>query len=131
MHAMQLVGVQFDIAWENREANHAKVRSMLRASPPARGALVVLPEMFASGFSMNVAAVADEERATHEFVSELARDFGVFVLAGIVMKCDDRRGHNQAIVAGPDGSLLARYNKIHPYSPSGESKHYRAGEEVV
>src|SRR5215212_8938507 len=107
---MQLVGVQLDIAWEDRDANHAKVRSMLRAAPPARGALVVLPEMFASGFSMNVAGIADETRATHKFVAELAREFDVCLVAGVVTKCDDGRGQNQAIVIGPDGDLLARYS---------------------
>jgi len=40
---MQLVGVQFDIAWENRAANFARVTSLLEQYPPQRGALVALP----------------------------------------------------------------------------------------
>ena len=55
---MQVIGVQLDIVWEDPAANHAKVRSLLAAAPPRAGALVVLPEMFASGFSMNAAGVA-------------------------------------------------------------------------
>ena len=51
---MKIYCVQHDIAWENRRANFAKVESLLAAAKPEAGSLVLLPEMFASGFSMNV-----------------------------------------------------------------------------
>ena len=46
--------IQLDIVWEDKAANFDRVRSLLAAAPPSPGSLVVLPEMFATGFSMNL-----------------------------------------------------------------------------
>src|SRR5260221_930361 len=51
--------LQFDIIWEDKPANFEKVRRLLTKAPPERNSLVVLPEMFATGFSMNVDAIAE------------------------------------------------------------------------
>lgn len=131
---MQLVGVQIDIVWENRDANLAKVAAMLEQRPPARGAIVALPEMFAAGFSMNVPAIADRDGVVEKFVCELAKKYGVYVIAGNVALGRDAQatlGTNVALVAGPDGSVVTRYSKIHPYAPGQEKKHYAAGDEIV
>ena len=129
---MELVGVQLDIAWEDRDANHAKVRAMLEASPPPRGALVALPEMFASGFSMNVERIADDStRATEHFLCETAKRYGVHLVGGLATRAADGRGKNEALVAGPDGTVVARYCKIHPYSPGKEAQHYVGGDAVA
>ncbi|MEO6434912.1 MAG: nitrilase-related carbon-nitrogen hydrolase [Tepidisphaeraceae bacterium] len=129
---MQLVGVQFDIAWENREANHAKVRALLAASPPRAGALVALPEMFSSGFSMNVAKVAeDESRASERLLCETAKRYGIFLVGGVATHGEDGKGRNEAIVAGPEGTVVARYCKLHPFAPGKEKQHYTAGDAVT
>ncbi len=129
---MQLMGVQFDIAWENRAANFAKVLAMLEQSLPQRGALVALPEMFASGFSMNVDAIAeDESRQAERFLCETAKRFGIYLIGGVVTRGGDGRGRNEAIVASPAGSLIARYCKIFPYAPGKEAENYSAGREIV
>ena len=51
------------------------------------------------------------------------------VIAGNVIKPDDR-GRNEALVAGPDGTLLATYHKLHPFRFANEHNHYRGGEGV-
>ena len=56
---MNVVGVQLDTVWEDKAANHAKLAALLAADPPEPGTLVVLPEMWATGFSMNVAAITE------------------------------------------------------------------------
>ena len=53
---MRVAAVQLDIAWEDKPANFSRVRALLADTPPAPGSLIVLPEMFACGFSMNLAA---------------------------------------------------------------------------
>ena len=57
---MEIVALQFDIAWEDKPKNFAKVRSLLHSAAPERDTLVVLPEMFATGFSMNTALIAED-----------------------------------------------------------------------
>ena len=55
---MKVYGFQWDIAWENKQANFQKARELIGAAKPDPGSLLVLPEMFATGFSMNTAAIA-------------------------------------------------------------------------
>ena len=43
----------------------------------------------------------------------------------------DGRGRNEAVVFNPEGKLICRYAKIHPFSFGGESKHYAPGTEIV
>ena len=129
---MRLAGVQLDIAWEDRETNHQKVHALLAASPPAPGSLLALPEMFASGFSMNVDRVAeDESRVTERFLCELSKRYGIYLIGGLATRGADGRGRNEAVVAGPDGTILTRYQKIHPFAPGKEAQHYIGGETVV
>ncbi len=129
---LNVSAVQFDIAWEDKAANFAKVRALLAAAPPAPGALVVLPEMFANGFSMNLAMTRQTPaREDEAFLSDLAREYRVFVLGGVVSPDAGKMGRNDAVAFSPDGALLARYTKIHPFSLGGEAQGHTAGAEIV
>jgi predicted amidohydrolase len=129
---MELLGLQLDIAWEDREANHSKVRTMLESARPNPGSIVALPELFASGFSMNLDHIADNEtRATEQFICETAKQYELHVIGGLATKRPDCRGLNEAVVAGPDGRVVARYAKLHPYAPGKEAQHYAGGEQIV
>jgi omega-amidase len=129
---MKIVCCQLDIIWENKLANYQKARTLLEKAKPASGSLVVLPEMFSTGFSMNVAGVHEGKPSeTENFLSSLARDIGVYALGGLVNIGKDGRGRNEAAVFGPDGKFLSRYCKIHPFTFGGESKHYEPGTEIV
>jgi predicted amidohydrolase len=132
MSVMNVFAVQFDIVWEDRPANFRKVRALLAASPPAAGSLVVLPEMFASGFSMNLAVTRQTSaREDESFLAELAREHRVFVTGGVVSPGTGEMGRNEAVVFSPDGTLLARYAKIHPFSLGGETEGHEAGAEIA
>lgn len=129
---MNLFAIQYDIAWEDREANFRKVRAHLASAAPTPGSLVVLPEMFTSGFSMNLAATRQgPERDDESFLSALSREHGVFVLGGVVSPSSEKMGRNEAVAFSPRGALLARYTKIHPFSLGGEAQGHEAGAEIV
>jgi len=128
---MNAVCVQLDIAWEDAPANCAAVAGLLERADLAPGDLVVLPEMFAVGFSMNAAGVAEPpDGPTAQFLSETARGLGVYLLGGLAV---DYEGlfRNEAALFGPDGAIVGRYWKMHPFSPAGEGDHYAAGDEVI
>src|SRR6187455_1125399 len=92
-----VVGVQMDIDWKDKAANHARVRRLLADEPPPPGALVVLPEMFATGFCMDVADISETDApCTEPFLRELAREYGVTVIAGVVSSCESNKGSNDA-----------------------------------
>jgi len=129
---VHLVVLQFNIAWEDKRANFATVERLLTESPPPKGSLVVLPEMFATGFTMNTAAVAEDYGGeTEQFLARTAKQFGIFLLAGAAMRGRDQRVRNKALVFSPAGDLLAFYAKMRPFTPGGEAKHYAAGERTT
>lgn len=151
---MNVACFQFDIAWENKSANYAKVVSLLRAANIPRGSLVLLPEMFACGFSMNVPAIVEEQGGgTEQFLASTAREFGIYLLGGVVVRgagvsresrverrerelypstLDSRPstflGRNECVTFSPEGKLLARYCKMQPFTLGGEASCYEAGE---
>ncbi|HZP83638.1 MAG TPA: carbon-nitrogen family hydrolase [Chthonomonadaceae bacterium] len=129
---MNVVGCQLDIVWENKAATHARVRALLEAQPPAKGSLLVLPEMFATGFSMAPEKIAEgEARESERFLAQIAEEFGVAVVGGVVNLGPDGRGRNEAVVFGSNGREIARYQKMHPFTFGGESKHYSSGDKPL
>jgi omega-amidase len=84
---MNIAAVQLDIHWEDRPANHARVAQLIEQANVPAGALIVLPEMFDTGFSMNTAATDPGERsASEQFCRKLAAERNVAVLAGVVAR---------------------------------------------
>ena len=128
---MNVTCCQLDIVWEDKPANHAKVQALLEKAAPPEGSLVVLPEMFATGFSMNVAAVSDSGvRRTHNFLAKAAVDYRVYILAGVVTTDAGGKGRNECVVFSPEGIEMSRYCKLHPFTLGGESQHYLGGPSV-
>ncbi len=128
MRAMKIFCCQHDIVWENPAANHAKARALLAAANIPRGSLVLLAEMFACGFSMNVPAIAEPAGgATERFLADTARDLGIYLMGGVVGQGQGGRGRNQAVVFSPAGVEHARYCKTQPFAPGGEAAAYEAG----
>ena len=128
---MNVTAVQLDIAWEDKPATFARARRLLEKQPPEPDSLLILPEMFSTGFSMNVAGVNEgADRPAEAFLKSLAREFNVCALGGVVNVGPDGRGLNQALAFAPDGKELVRYDKIHPFTLGEEGKHYTAGQAV-
>ncbi|MFH1022353.1 MAG: nitrilase-related carbon-nitrogen hydrolase [Planctomycetota bacterium] len=120
---MRVACLQFDIAWEDKPANFARVRKLLGRSRIPRGSLVILPEMFATGFSMNVARTAERTGGeTEQFLAEAARESGVFLLGGLVRTAPGGRGRNEAVGFDPRGRRIARYAKRHLFARGGETE---------
>jgi len=93
--------------------------------------LIVLPEMFATCFSINVEATTQPAREIEQFVFQLAKSRQATVVAGLAARDEQQRARNLAIVARPTGTLLTHYSKIHPFTLGGEADCYLAGDKVV
>ncbi len=122
--------VQLDIAWEDRPTNHARVRDLIRSVDVQTGDLIVLPEMFDTGFSFRLQTTADTNNTTLGFLVDLARGTGATVHGSRTTIGPDGRGRNCATVIGPDGSLLCEFHKVHPFSLGKESEHFTGGRVV-
>lgn len=121
--------LQLDIAWEDKPANHQRVRALLERTPIVPQSLVILPEMFDTGFSMQLSATAQAEtRESEQFLRDIAREYDVAVLAGVVGPLQGGQASNEAVAFAPDGRELVRYRKQRPFTPAGEDQHYGAGD---
>ena len=117
---MNVAVLQLDIAWENKTANYAKIRTMLAAADLPPNTLVVLPEMVATGFTLNL-NLAEDSGAT---LAAIAHDCQITLLAGLV-----RHRRNLAVLFNAQGQEVAAYAKRQPFRPGGER--VEAGTEPV
>jgi predicted amidohydrolase len=128
---MKIAAIQHDIVWEDAAATHAHVKGLLDDAVAAGAELLVLPEMFATGFSMRPDRIAEDEGGpTEHFLRTQARDTGTSLLASVAQRGPDGRYRNNAILARPDGRI-ERYAKIHPFSYAGEHEQYAAGSSFL
>jgi predicted amidohydrolase len=126
-----VVGIQLDISWKNKQANYDKVRTLLEGQSILPGSLIVLPEMFASGFSLDVEDISEgRDRQTEGFLSALAMEYGSFVVGGVVTQTVEGLGRNEAIVFDAEGTEVTRYCKLHPFSFAGEHNYYTPGNHI-
>src|SRR5688500_17003665 len=129
---MKVYCCQTDIVWEDKQQNFAAARELIDSAKPEPRSLVLLPEMFATGFSMNVPGIAEGVKSeTAEFLARTAREFSIYLIGGIVTTAPDSRGQNQSVVFNPQRKEIARYSKMQPFSLGGEAKHYAAGNDAV
>lgn len=122
---MRISLIQTDIVWENKKENLRLVRRKLEA---LRGTteVVVLPEMFSTGFSMSskeLAEPADGETLTS--LKQWAAEFGL-AIAGSYMASDKGRYYNRAFFLTPEGDEYY-YDKRHLFRMGQESRHFSAG----
>lgn len=123
--------VQVNMAWERPEENFARVQRLLDGTDIRGADLVLLPEMFATGFSLNTDVTADDGR-TLAFLGDLARRLGCWVQGGrTVVERERPKAHNRMSVMSPEGELTAEYTKVHPFSFGREPERFEGGREVV
>jgi predicted amidohydrolase len=121
--------IQHDIAFEDAVATRAHVTPMIAEAAAANARVIVLTEMFATGFSMSPERVAEDEGGPSEqFLIDQARQHKAWLIASIAQRGADGQYRNNAVVAGPDGNV-SRYAKIHPFSYAHEHEHYAPGAE--
>ena len=131
MEAVKIAAIQHDIVWLDRAANFARLETMIREAAANGSRLVVLSEMFSTGFAMGdewVDALPEPSGGPSSgFLGDMARANGVWVVGSCPEKRDgDTLPANTLVLAGPDGSQH-RYEKIHPFSYGGEDRYFRRG----
>ena len=85
LESMQIHLIQTDIRWEQKESNFQFARSILEKIGPREGSLLLFPEMFATGFSMDADKVVEPDASSPvaAAVSGLARQTKCWIVAGI------------------------------------------------
>ena len=117
--------LQTATVWHDPAANRALFDGLFHKVPDA-SRLVVLPEMFSTGFTMDSVAVAETmDGDTVAWLQRRARELDK-VLCGSVVILQDGEYFNRFLCAQPDGALHT-YDKRHRFRMAGEHQHYSAG----
>jgi predicted amidohydrolase len=131
---MKVSGIQHDIVWEQPDANFAHLAPMIANAAGSGSRLVVLTEMFSTGFSMATDRIAEPDNGpSTQFLRKQARVHGVWVCGSVPVRHADPgqdRATNRLVLAGPSGTL-DYYDKIHPFTYSREHEHYAAGSSFL
>lgn len=128
---MNVYAYQLDIVWEDKEANFQKVLDWTSRTEPQSGSLLVLPELYATGFSMNGQSLQEpEDGLTESFLKKLARDTSCYVLAGLALARPGGKPTNDALLINPEGIRVGQYSKIQPFNMGKEGENYEAGNDV-
>ena len=129
---MRVAAVQHDIVWADRDANFAALSPLVREAAANGARLVVLTEMFSTGFVVDRDDIGEPAGGpSSAFLSSMATELGIWVCGSCPEVADgDPRPYNSFVVAAPDGTQH-RYSKIHPFTYGGEDRHFRAGDSHV
>lgn len=129
---MKIALVQHDIAWANQEANFSTLAPLIREAATNGAQLVVLTEMFSTGFVVDQQDIGEPEGgASSQFLVRMATENNIHVCGTCPETTeDDIRPYNSFVIASPQGTTH-RYRKIHPFTYGGEDKHFRPGDQHV
>lgn len=127
MNTLHIALLQPDIVWQNPIANQQQCEALL-ADIPSSTNLIVLPEMWATGFTMTPNEVAEPiEGSSVAWMKRIAQTHNAAVCGSLAIKVGNNF-YNRFVFSHPGGKL-GTYDKTHPYTPSGESRIYTAGNE--
>lgn len=127
---VRVAAVQHDIVWEDAAATLRALEEQVRAAAGAGAQVIVLTEMFATGFSMQVERTAQaEDGPIVTWMSDQARLHEVrLVASAAITSLGSDRPTNRLLVVGPDG-VEHRYDKIHPFTYANEHEWFAAGSQ--
>ena len=118
---------QPDIRWEAIDHNLQTYTEQLHTLS-AETDILVLPEMFSTGFSMRPAELAEpKDGKTHRWLRKLSQQHQTAVVASVIIR-ENGQFFNRLFWVQPDGSSQC-YDKRHLFSLSEEPRRYRAGQE--
>ncbi|HEC42335.1 MAG TPA: amidohydrolase [Bacteroides sp.] len=129
MDMIKITLIQPDIIWEDIDANLARYSTIIEGFQEATE-VVLLPELFSTGFSMRSRELAEPmEGKTMEWMADQADKFK-FALAGSIIINDEGNFYNRLIWMQKDGSYHY-YDKRHLFRMGGEDEHYSPGNKPL
>lgn len=127
MNQLTAALVQVDLAWKAPEANFSRIEKLLESTEDTD--LIILPEMFATGFIMD----PDETRLAQEealdFMQELAESKDAMVCGSLAIEAS-KKFYNRFYAVDRQGIQVV-YDKRHLFKLAGEHQLYEAGSQTV
>jgi omega-amidase len=131
--AFRVACAQMDIALGNKEANLETAVQMVKEAASRKVDLIVLPELFTTGYCLDKAVSLAESPKGHsiELLRDLAGRFRIFIVAGSILEKRGSQIYNTCHLIGKDGKLLGYYDKIHLFPPFQEDQFLAAGSKAT
>ena len=127
MQDLNIALFQYDIAWETPSANREKIQAFI-AELPSKTDLLVLPEMFTTGFSMKPQGLAETMCGTTVgWMQEMAKKHEIAITGSLIIQESDTY-YNRLIFVHANGTIET-YDKRHAFTLAGEQKEYTSGSE--
>mgnify|MGYP000141487452 CR=1 FL=1 len=126
---MNVVGIQADLIWENPQENLNFFEEKIKTLPFETN-LVVLPEMFTTGFTMypeNVAETMDGNAVS--WIKRMAKENDIAITGSLVIK-EEEKYYNRLIFVHPSGKIQT-YDKRHSFTLAGEDRVYTSGNKKL
>lgn len=126
---LKVVLIQAPLVWENPKANRdyfsAKIKEINNESD-----LIVLPEMFTTGFTMNVHPLAETmEGETISWMKQTAVESGAAITGSLIIR-EDGNYYNRLLFITSEGELF-QYDKKHLFTLANEQDHYSPGAKKL
>ncbi|WP_435413848.1 amidohydrolase [Polaribacter aestuariivivens] len=126
---LKIVGIQADLVWENSTKNIAFFEQEIKKLASDID-LIVLPEMFTSGFTMSPEKVAEKmDGFTVSWMQKIAFEKQTAICGSLVIS-DDDNFYNRFIFVFPSGDIET-YDKRHSFTLAGEDKVYTSGSKKI
>lgn len=133
--ALRVALGEYDTGWHDPATSLVRAEEVVRAAAVADAALVVLPEMCTTGFTMDAAQAEPLDGSAVRALAGLAASARVHLLAGVAIRESAPEGNthavNAAILFGDDGSIRAVYRKQRVFAYAGEDAVYTPGRAPV
>lgn len=130
---MKVTSLQMDVTLGKRQQNMQKVRSLTEQAMKEQPDVLVLPELWDVGFfPKNVVELSDQNgELAKKFLSSLAKEYKINLVGGSIVRGDKDAIYNTQYIFDRQGNLIAEYDKVHSFSPSGEHETFKAGNKAV
>ena len=124
---MRITSIQTDIYWENIDGNLNQLTKIFKTLPSSD--LVILPEMFTTGFTMNAHRVAEKkEDKTLSWMKKMSNNYGVMIIGSIPVM-EKEHYYNRLFVVNND--QIEYYDKRHLFSMANEDQTYSSGNSSI
>ncbi|TBR20279.1 MAG: amidohydrolase [Chitinophagaceae bacterium] len=129
MSSLHITIIQSALHWENKSANLNSFEEKIN-SINGKNEIVVLPEMFSTGFTMQPELFAETmDGETTQWMRRIAKEKKIILTGGVIIK-EDENYYNRLLWVLPNG-IIYHYDKRHLFAYAGEDKKYNAGNKKI
>ena len=125
MQDLKIGILQFDQVWQHKQANFEKISELLAAQRSDID-LLLLPEMFQTGFTMDVSFAEEMNGSSIQILKELARTRNCAIYTSLIIE-EKQNFFNRGVFISPDGKVTT-YDKRKSFGLGGEDQFYTAGQ---